>query len=636
VTGVAAGGDTLAGLQIDSPVNTMRKLLLLFVITLAACGRSDTGDEVATAPPPADGPSETERLNAWFEERYEEQLQQSPIQLMFIGRKERYDEVDDMSEAAEDEQLDWQRRTVEEMERDFDYAKLSPEAQISWDIWKFQYENAKANAAFRGNDYMFTQFFGPQAFFPTLISNFHRVDTRADMEAYVKRLGGFGRAIGQLTDRAQKYAKNEVRPPRFAYEGVIQQAQAVITGAPFDDGEPSSLQDDAYGKIEALVEAGEVNADEATALKAAVDTALVEDFQPAYERLIAWIKDDLENADADAQGVSTLPDGVAYYDRLLASYTTTALTADEIHRTGLDEVARLRGEMEEVMEQVGFEGDLQEFFDFVRDDEQFYYPNTDEGRQAYIDAVEEKLDFINERLPDYFGILPKADLVVKRVEPYREEDGGAQHYAQGTPDGSRPGIYYMHLSDMSAMPIPQLEVIAYHEGNPGHHMQNSIALELENTPTFRTQAGFGSYGEGWGLYSELLAKEMGAYEDPYSEFGRLSSEMWRALRLVVDTGLHSKGWGRQQAIDFMLENSAEPLPSVEAEVDRYIVLPGQATSYKVGMIKILELRTKAREALGADFDIRGFHDTVLGGGAMPLAILERRVDNWIAEVQSGA
>ena len=206
----------------------------------------------------------------------------------------------------------------------------------------------------------------------------------------------------------------------------------------------------------------------------------------------------------------------------------------------------------------------------------------------------------------------------------------------GTPDGSRPGVYYIHLSDMSAMPKPQLEVIAYHEGNPGHHMQNSIAQELEDMPTFRTQADFSAYGEGWGLYSELLAKEMGAYADPYSDFGRLSSEMWRALRLVVDTGLHSKGWSEQDAVDYIVLNSPEPMESVVSEVRRYIVWPGQATSYKVGMLKILELRARAEEALGDQFDIRGFHDTVLGGGAMPLAVLERRVDNWIAAVQGGA
>ena len=370
-------------------------------------------------------------------------------------------------------------------------------------------------------------------------------------------------------------------------------------------------------------------------LRESARTALLEKFKPAYERLIAWVETEIPLSDEIATGVGRLPNGIAYYNHQLAQSTTTDMTAEEIHEFGLREVTRIRGEMEQIMHGVGFEGDLQEFFAFVRDSEQFYFPDTDEGRQAYMEAVEGKLDFINQRLPQYFGILPKAGLSVKRVEPFREQDGAAQHYMPGTPDGSRPGIYYMHLSDMTQMPKPQLEVIAYHEGNPGHHMQNSIAQELQDIPTFRTQAGFTAYGEGWGLYSELLAREMGAYGDLYSDFGRLSSEMWRALRLVVDTGLHSKAWTEQQAIDYMMANSPEPIESVTSEVRRYIVWPGQATAYKVGMAKILELRARADAELGDRFDIRAFHDTVLGGGAMPLAVLERRVDDWIATVKGG-
>jgi len=488
-----------------------------------------------------------------------------------------------------------------------------------------------AKQAFRGNQYQFTQFFGPQAFIPQFLSSFHRVDEPGDMDAYIKRLGEAARTLNQLIVRAQKYAKNGVRPPRFAYEGVLQQSRAVITGVPFSDGDDSALWSDANRKIDALVESEKIAIERADVYREMARATLLGDFKDAYESLIAWVESDIQQTDVEPSGVAGLPNGEAYYNKLLASFTTTEMTADEIHELGLAEVSRLRDEMDDIKRRVGFEGDLQEFLAFVRDDPQFYKPNTDEGRQAFIDEVEGKLAFINERLPDYFGVLPKADLVVKRVEPYREEDGAAQHYAPGTPDGSRPGIYYMHLSDMGAMPLPQLEVVAYHEGNPGHHMQNSIALELEDVPTFRRQANFGAYGEGWGLYSELLALEMGAYEDPYSNFGRLSSEMWRALRLVVDTGLHSKGWTEKEAIDFMMRNSAEPLPSVESEVRRYLVLPGQATSYKVGMIKIQQLRARAEEALGDGFDIRAFHDTVLTGGAMPLAVLERRVDYWIED-----
>jgi uncharacterized protein (DUF885 family) len=286
--------------------------------------------------------------------------------------------------------------------------------------------------------------------------------------------------------------------------------------------------------------------------------------------------------------------------------------------------------MEKVKEQVGFKGTLQDFFKFTREDNRFFFPNGDAGAQAYVDEATAKLNFIKSRLPDFFGILPKADLIVKRVEAFREQPGAAQHYFQGTPDGSRPGVYYAHLSDMRAMPKHQLEVIAYHEGNPGHHMQISIAQELTDVPRFRTQAGFTAYVEGWALYSEFLAKEMGAYADPYSDFGRLSTELWRAIRLVVDTGLHAKGWTEQQAVDYFVANSPSAEGAIRSEVQRYIVVPGQATAYKIGMAKIQELRRRAETELGDKFDIRGFHDTVLGGGAMPLALLERRVDAWVA------
>lgn len=618
-------------------------LIALFILaTLAACGNGEQATQTQT-PASAETPqlaettptkSESERLNEWFELRYEEQLQFSPLSLTFMGRKDLYDQVDDLSEAAEDKQLEWQRNTVVEMQRDFDYDQLSPEAKISYDIWKYQYETAAEGTKFRGSGYVFTQMQGAQSFIPTLMINFHKVDDRSDMEAYIKRIGGLSRALDQLRERAQRYAENGVRPPHFAYEGVLDQAQKVVSGAPFDDSDDSAIWADITRKIGALLEAGKISAEEAEALEEAARDALLTQFRPAYDRLIAWVETEIPKSDEIATGVGKFPNGEAFYNYQLASSTTTNMTAEEVHELGLLEVARLRGEMEQIMYSVGFEGDLQEFFVFIRDSDQFYFADTDEGRQEYIDAAEAKLAFINKKLPQYFGILPQADLVVKRVEPFREQDGAAQHYFPGTADGSRPGIYYMHLSDMTAMPINQLEVIAYHEGNPGHHMQNSIAQELPDTPTFRTQAGFGAYGEGWGLYSELLAKEMGAYDDPYSDFGRLSSEMWRALRLVVDTGLHSQGWNEQQAIDYMMANSPEPLESVTSEVRRYIVWPGQATSYKVGMLKILELRSRAETELGDQFDIRGFHDTILGGGAMPLSVLERRVDTWISTMKS--
>jgi uncharacterized protein (DUF885 family) len=290
--------------------------------------------------------------------------------------------------------------------------------------------------------------------------------------------------------------------------------------------------------------------------------------------------------------------------------------------------------MEAVRERIGFAGSLQELFAFVQTDARFFLPNTDQGREAYLQTTRDHFNVIRERLPAFFGLLPKADLVVRRVESFRELPGGAQHYLPGARDGSRPGVYYAHLLEMGAMPMPQLEAIAYHEGVPGHHLQVSVAAERDGIPEFRTQAGFTASAEGWGLYAELLAKEMGGYQDPYSDFGRLANELWRAARLVVDTGLHSNGWTEAEAVQYLIANSPLSEGQIRSEVQRYIVVPGQATAYKIGMLKILELRAKAETVLAAEFDVRGFHDAVLGGGSLPLTLLERRVDGWIEAQQS--
>ena len=615
----------------------MHKTLIAcaFALVLAGCARPPS-HESATAPavaaPQADVGAETARLNQWFEKKYEEQLHFSPLQLTFQGRKDLYDQLDDMSVQAQRDRVAWQKGSVEEMERTFDYANLSDEGKTSYDLWKLQYEYARDGLSFLSDGYAFEQMNGAQGFLPTVLINFHKVDEESDYTAYVARLTASARAFDQLLERARTSAGEGIRPPKFAYEGVIDQSRKVITGAPFSDGEDSAIWSDAQAKADALVKNGKVGAERAAGLKEEARKALLQDFKPAYERVIAWCEEELPKAAVNATGVGTThANGNAYYAHQLRQMTTTEMGAEEIHALGLKEVERIKGEMTALKERVGFEGDLDAFFAFIDSDAQFKFPNTDAGRQAYIDEATRVIANIKKELPNYFGLLPKADLVVKRVEAFRERDGAAQHYFRGTPDGSRAGVYYAHLSDMNAMPKPELEVIAYHEGLPGHHMQISIAQELEDVPKFRTQAGFTAYSEGWGLYSEWLAKQMpNTYEDPYSEFGRLSSEMWRAIRLVVDTGLHAKGWTEEQAVEYFDANSALPLAAMRSEVQRYLIMPGQATAYKIGMIRIQALRSKAEAELGTRFDIKGFHDAVLGGGALPLTLLERRVDEWIA------
>lgn len=575
--------------------------------------------------------TESKRLNQWFADKYEEQLQMSPIMLTYLGRKDQYDQIDDMTQAQEKRQLKWLSETVLELTSKFDYEQLDQETKTSYDIWVYQYEQALEGDKFTHNNYVFTQMQGMQSFMAQFLINFHKVDNEADMQAYIKRIGGVSTAINNLLEKAKLRASEGVRPPKFAYEGVIEQARNLITGIPFTKSDKDSpLWADVKRKILILLEKDEIDESRAVELTSKAEQALMSHFKPSYDRLISWFKNDIDNTTKIPQGVDSLPNGKAYYNYRLKEITTTSLSADEIHQIGLSEVERLTKEMEAIKKRVNFKGSLKAFFAYLKTDERFFYPNTDKGRRGYISDTENYLAYINQQLPKYFGVLPKAALTVKRVEAFREQDGAAQHYYQATPDGKRAGVYYAHLSNMQSMPKNEMEAIAYHEGNPGHHMQISIAQELTSIPKFRAQPSFTVYTEGWGLYAELLAKEMGAYQNEYSNFGRLTTEIWRAIRLVVDTGLHSKGWTEEQAIAYFKEKTPVSDAAVKSEVRRYMVWPGQATGYKIGMLKMLELRALAEKELADKFELADFHDAILGGGAMPLTILEQRIKRWIA------
>ena len=617
-----------------APTTHKSLLTIILIVLLGGCENADNTNQSQ-----AEAPHTNLSLNQWFDARYEEELQFSPVQLSFLGRKERNNELGSFSYAAFTEQLAWKKQTVEELRQLYDYASLTPAEQISYDIWVYQYEQAAASAEYFYSGLSFDQMSGIQSFIPTFLINFHRVEDEEDLRGYIARIKDVAPRMQEMLETAQKSADAGVVSPGFALDGVIEQASAIIDGHPFTENSirDSDLWADFQQETQALVEQQKLTQEVADALMQDAKSALKKHFLPTYQSIIAWAETQKDRAPDIVTGVGSQPNGAAYYTHRLATQTTTSLTADEIHQLGLDEIQRLRKEMQSIMDEVNFDGDLAAFFQHVRDGKWNYYPDTDEGRKAYITDASAAIENIKSQLPKFFGLMPKADLVVKRVEAFREQDGAAQHYYPGTPDGSRAGTYYAHLSDMRAMPKNQLEVIAYHEGLPGHHMQISIAQELRDVPKFRTQAGFTAYSEGWALYSEVLAKEIpGTYIDPYNRFGQLTSEIWRAIRLVVDTGLHAKGWTEQQAIDYFMQNSPEPLESVTSEIRRYIVMPGQATSYKIGMLKIQELRHRAENALGDQFDIRSFHDAVLGGGAMPLPILERAIDQWIDSVKTSA
>lgn len=605
-------------------------------LVLTGCGEDDATQPPSSGQPPESGAdaqpqTESERLNAFFEDVFDRDLDRSPMSQTYLGIKDDYDKWDDISDARATEDIELVRGDLERLRGQFDIDRLSEEDALSFRIFEFVAERTLEGDRWRYNDYPVNQMFGWQSNIPSFLINMHQVGSVDDARAYISRLHGVDGLMAQVIDNIDLRAQRGVVPPEFVFDRVIEDSRNVITGAPFTgdalgDVEDSPLLADIRGKIEAL----ELPQDEASMLMVAAQRALLDSVGPAYEALIERMERLAAEADGN-KGAWALPDGPNYYNHRLSYYTSTDLTAEEIHDIGVRDVARIHGEMEDIMAEVGFDGSLQEFFAFMREDEQFYLPNTDEGREQYLEMARTAIDGMRERLDEVFGLKPRADMIVKRVEPFREQSAGKAFYQMPALDGSRPGIFYANLYDMTEMPTYQLEALAYHEGIPGHHMQIAIKQELEDLPRFRKFAYFGAYSEGWGLYAEKLPREMGFYEDPYSDFGRLSMELWRAARLVVDTGLHHKRWTREEAVAYLDENTPNPHKDNVRSIQRYLVMPGQATSYKIGMNKILDLRDRAREAMGDDFDIRVFHDVVLRDGSLPLTVLEQQVEEWIAE-----
>jgi len=568
-------------------------------------------------------------LTTFLDAAFEAELALDPEQLTQLGRKEQQDRFTDPSDAAAMARLEWRRANVADMKKRFDRAALGEDARVSYDMWVLELERAEASTKWRGHNYIFDRN-GPHTGLPNFLINQHRVDTPADMEAYVARVTALGPTLDIYLDRAKASAAKGIRMPGFAYDQSIELVGRLTSGAPFGEGADNALYADAKAKAAGLVAAGKIDAPAADALVARVAKAMTGSLKPAYDRIGSWLASDRAAAGAEPRGAGALPEGAAYYDAMLRLQTTTGMTAGEIHDLGLAEVARIRAEMEALKAKIGFEGKLEDFFVFLRSDDRFYVANDDAGRAIYLKAAEDYLAGMRARLPEQFGRLPKADLIVKRVEAFREEPGGAAHYSPAALDGSRPGIFYVHLADTRATPTYEIEGTVYHEGLPGHHMQIALAQEMTGTPEFRKNYFYGSYGEGWALYVERLAKEMGFYTDPYSDFGRLGREIWRAIRLVVDTGIHAKGWSEAEALAYYTANSPQPIGKIRSEIRRYFVTPGQATSYKVGMQRILALREKARKALGARYDQKMFHEIILGRGSVPLPVLEAQVDRWIA------
>lgn len=598
----------------------------MVVVGLSACGESKT-EVVASSQ--LDAMSEHERLNAYLAEVYEENLARRPFTASYLGRKDRQGEWNSQSEAFQNEERAITNQRLAELDG-FDREALPPAGQLSLDLYQMSLERSQMMDDFRHHQYAIHQYRGAHTSIPSSLINIHSIQSVADAEAYIDRLNNVRTVMDEMIEQLSIRAEKGLQLVDWMYPKIKVSATNVITGQPFDDSDKESpVWSDFQTKVRAL-ELPE--SEEARLINGARD-ALIGSFKPAYLDFIAMVDQSAADASSD-DGVWRFPNGAEYYQRLLKWFTTTDLTADEVHELGLQNVARIHGEMRAIQEQVGFEGSLQEFFVFVRENQDLRYPNTDEGRADYLEAARDAISRMEERLPDYFGILPKAEMVVKRVEPFREQNAGKAFYQSPPPDGSRPGIYYANLYDMSAMPKTDLEALAFHEGLPGHHLQRAITAELKGVPDVQRYLSFTAFSEGWGLYTEQLAHEMGFYEDPYSRFGQLAMELWRAARLVVDTGIHHKRWTREEAIDYLVSNTPNAEYDCIKAIERYIAMPGQATAYMIGKLKILELRENARDALGDNFDIRVFHDTVLGSGPVPLSKLADNIEAMI-EAEKG-
>ena len=562
-----------------------------------------------------------------FDEIFERELALSPIRQSYLGRKtDQLGEWDDFADERTYERVERAQADVERLRSEFVYDALTEQQQLSYDLFVFNAERDAANLKFHRHAYVVDQFNGQLSGLLTVLQNVHPIESVQDAEDFISRIAGLETVLNQFTSDLQDREEFGVIAPAFSFPAVIADAQSMSSGAPIDDAaEENALFTDFRDKIDAL----DLDLADRDELLMRASAALRGPFADGFRALIAELER-LQGIQKDNHGVWALPNGEAYYRNRILHHTALDLSAEEIHAIGLSEVERIHGEMRDIMLEVGFDGTLREFFDAIRDDPDNYFEDTDAGREQFLEEARQQVAEIYEIVGDYFNQVPKADLDVRRVEPWRENSTSIAFYNRPSEDGSRPGIYYANLADMNNVQRYVFTAITYHESAPGHHFQLALAQELEGLPTFRKFTSYGAFIEGWALYAEQLAREMGFYENPYHNFGRLQNELWRAARLVLDTGIHAKQWTREASIDYFRENTPLSEGDIVTEVERFFVNPGQALGYKLGMMKILALREQAQTALGDRFDIRDFHDAVIGAGSVPLGILEKQVKRYIA------
>jgi uncharacterized protein (DUF885 family) len=591
----------------------LKKLLFPALTALALAVAFAPASLQAQAAPVDSVADRHKALNALFHDYWEASLAHDPEYASTLGDKRYNDRLDDYSVKAENDWLEQEQNFLMQIAA-VDPTGLSEQDTASREMLLRQLADDEEGAEFKEWEMPVNQMDGIHVSYARLVAELS-FTTVKDYDDWIARLRALPHAFDQVTTNMSIGMEDHRVPPKYLLEKVLEQVKEMAAQKPEDS--PLALPLKSFP--------ASIPAAEQERIKAEMLDVIARQVLPAYMRFARFLEVSYVPAGRDDPGLSALPDGAKYYQFLIRRTTTTDMTADQIHQIGLDEVAKDEAAMLAIAQKLGFK-DLKSFDASLKDNPKLHPASA----EALLAAYQGYLTPMEAKLPELFGRLPKAKFEIRPVPDYLEKTSAPAYYEPGAPDGSRPGRLFIDTYDATHRNLYMVEVVAYHEGIPGHHLQISIAQELTDIPEFRKFGGYTAYQEGWGLYAERLGKDVGFYQDPYSDYGRLEGDIWRAIRLVVDTGVHSQHWTRQQMVDYFHEHSNIDEPSVQAEVDRYIAWPSQALAYKVGQMKILELRERARTELGPKFDIRAFHDEVLDAGAMPLDMLSARIDAWIA------
>ena len=600
---------------------------IALIFTLQGCSKPEVTavqENSSANTPVVQGETQTaeQRYLALVDAYFKDYLKLEPIYATFVGVNDyNADFGGDLTEDYLKARHDLNTHYLAQV-RAIDPKQLPADLQLSYDLFVYDRDMALVDETFPSRFMPISQFYSTVITMVQLGSgeSAQPFKTVQDYRNWEQRVDGFIKWVALAENRMNQGIESKVVLPRVLVERIIPQLDAMLT--------TDATQSIFYSPIQHFPES--FSEQDKAELTTRYQAMIAERIVPALTNLRDYFKQTYLPKSRATDGWSGLPNGKAWYQHLANSHTTTTMSVDEIHQIGLSEVARILSEMDKVREQVGFKGDLKAFFASLSSEPQYFYSD----RQGLIDGYMVLKDKINHVLPNYFNVMPKADYVVKPVESFREQSAAGASYEAPAVDGSRPGVFYINTYNLKAQPKWGMTTLSLHEAAPGHHFQIAIKQELTGVPEFQRFSGYTAFEEGWALYAEYLGIEMGLFTDPYQYFGKLSDEMLRAMRLVVDTGLHSKGWSREQAIQYMKDNSPMAESDIVAEVERYMAIPGQALSYKVGQLKILALRARAEKALGDKFDLKAFHDQILTSGSLPMAVMENKIDRWIASKQA--